>query len=158
MTLQRSHAWLGLLGRYFVLVTVLGLIATLAYVAVEADDRPTVMRLAVAAFVAVVLIHIHGHFRSQLELAPPSAFDEAKQAQRAEAKVAPAVVRLTEQVRVSVASQHYFEKSLWPRLVQLSEKRGTRERLHELHGRRWLRRGPSLAAIAELIRRIGDDR
>jgi hypothetical protein len=137
---------------------VLGLIATLAYVTVDADNRPAVVRLAVAAFVAVVLMHIHGHFTSELELAPPSAFDQAKQAQTAEAKVAPAVARLAEQVTASVASQRHFQNSLWPRLVRLSEKRGTTGQLLELQGRRWRRRGPSLSAIAGLVRRIGDDR
>src|SRR5262245_59811534 len=100
MAPERRRVWLGLLGRYVVLVTILGLIATLAYVAVDADNRPTVVRLAVAAFVAVVLMHVHDHFRGQLEQAAPSAFDQAKQAKSVDAKVAPAVTRLTEQVRV----------------------------------------------------------
>jgi len=157
MAPQGRRGWLGLLGRYFVLITVLGLVATSVYAAVDADTRSTVLRLAVTAFVAVVLLHIHSHFRGQLEFAPPSAFDQAKQAQSADVKVASVVVRLVEQVQGSVASERYFKTSLWPRLVQLSEQRGTRERLHELRGRPWLRRGPSLPAIAELIRRIGDE-
>jgi len=158
VTPPRKGVWLGLLARYFVLVTALGLVATLAYVAVEADNRPTVVRLAVAAFVAVVLMHIHSHFRSQLDLTPPSVFDQASQAPSAEVKIAPVAARLTEQIRASVASQRYFESSLWPRLVQLSDKHGTRDRLHELRGRRWRGRGPSLSAIAELIRNIGGER
>ena len=157
MSPQGRRTWFGLLGQYFVLITVLGLVATSVYAAVDADTRPTVVRLAVTAFVAVVLMNIHSHLRSRLESAPPSAFDQAKQAQSPDLKVASVVVRLAEQVQGSIASERYFKTSLWPRLVQLGEQRGSRERLHELRGRPWLRRGPSILAIAELIRRIGEE-
>ena len=157
MSLLRKRAWLGLLGRYLVFVTVLGLIATSVYAAVDADERSAVLRLAVAAFVTVVLIHIYGHLRQQLEGAQPSAFDQARRGQPVEAKVAPMVVRLKENVQYSVAGPRYFKEMLWPRLVQLSEERGRRELLQEPRARPWLRRGPPLRAIAELVRRIGDE-
>ena len=41
---------------------------------------------------------------------------------------------------------------------RLSEERGRRGLLQEPRGRRWSRRGPSLPVIAELVRRIGDER
>ena len=47
----RERVWPGLLARYLVLVIVLGLVATSAYISFDADDRPAVVRLAVAAFV-----------------------------------------------------------------------------------------------------------
>jgi hypothetical protein len=155
---QGRLAWLGLLGRYLLLVVILGLIATPLYASVDADDRPTVVRLAVAAFVTVVLIHIHSHFRQQREEAPPSAFAQAQRAPRVDAKVATAVQRLKDEVKAGVSSQRYFNDSLWPRLVRLSEQHGTRERLSDPPEGRWRRRGPSLFAIGELVRRIGDDR
>ncbi len=158
MSGHRKRVWIGLLGRYLVLVIVLGLIATAVYAVVDADNRPTVVRFAVAAFVAVVLIHAHNYMRQQLEGAPQSAFDEARRGQPAEIKIAPMVVRLAENVQRGVASPRYFKESLWPRLVRLSEERGCREGLQEPTGRRWPRRGPPLSAIAELIRRIGDER
>jgi len=68
------------------------------------------------------------------------------------------VVRLRESVQHAVASPRYFKESLWPRLVRLSEERGRRGFLQEPRGRRWSRRGPSLPVIAELVRRIGDER
>jgi hypothetical protein len=158
MPRRRKLVWLGLLGRYVVLVIVLGLVATSVYAMVDADNRPAVVRLAVAAFVAVVLIHAYSHLQEQVEGAPPSAFDEARRGQPAEIKIAPMVVRLKESLQRGVASASYFKTSLWPRLVRLSEERGLREPLQEPPGRRWPRRGPPLPVIAALVRQIGDER
>jgi hypothetical protein len=158
MPRRRKRAWFGLLVRYFVFAIFLGLVATSVYAAVDADERPAVLRLAVAAFVTVVLIHIYNHMRQQLGGTQQSAFDEARHAQPAEIKIAAMVVRLKESVQYGAASPRYFRESLWPRLVRLSEESGRRGLLQEPPGRRWLRRGPSLRVIAELVRRIGEER
>ena len=158
MSRHRKGVWLGLLGRYLVFVTFLGLVATSVYAAVDADERPAILRLAVAASVTVVLIHIYSHVRQQLDGTQQSAFDEARHGQPAEIKIATMVVRLKESVQHSVASAQYFKESLWPRLVRLSEERGRPGLLQEPPGRRWLGRGPSLRVIAELVRRIGEER
>ena len=152
----RRRVWFGLLGRYLVFATLLGLVATSVYAAVDADERPAVLRLAVAAFVGVVLIHIYNHMRQQLENTQRSAFDEARHRQPTEVKIATVVVRLKESVQHGVASARYFKESLWPRLVRLGEERGQRELLQEPPSGRWPRRGPSLRVIAELVRRIGE--
>jgi hypothetical protein len=155
----RERVWPGLLGRYLVLVVVLGLVATSAYAAFDADDRPVVVRLAVAVFVMVVLIHLHNHWRRALDWAPPSTFDQARRGEPVEPKVASVLVRLQRQVEHGVASRRFFEDVLWPRLVQLAEARGTRDRLPDGPPRgRWRKRGPSLPAIAELVRRVGGER
>lgn len=155
----RERVWPGLLGRYLVLVIVLGLVGTSAYAAFDADDRPVVVRLAVAAFVMVVLIHVHSHWRAVLDWAPPSTFEQARRADPVEPKVASVLVRLQQQVEHGVSSRRFFAEILWPRLVQLGEARGTRDRLPDDPPRgRWRRRGPSLAVIAELVRRIGGER
>jgi hypothetical protein len=158
MSRQRRRAWLGLLAQYLLVVVILGLVTTGIYAAVDADDRPTVLRLGVAAFVAIVLIHIYGHVRQQWDATMPSAFERAREQAPAEARIASIVLRLKEQVQYGVKSQRYFKETLWPRLVQLSDEHGTRERLREPAARPWLRRGPSLTAIADLLRRIGDDK
>jgi hypothetical protein len=155
---RRKRAWLGLLGRYLALVVVLGAIATAAYAVVEIENRPTVLRLVVAAFVVVVLVHLHGHLRDQLEFTQLSSFDQARASPPSDANIAPVVGRLTEQVRQSVASQRYFEKVLWPKLEQLSRELGSQEPPPRLRGRRWRGRGPSLEAIADLMRGLGDTR
>jgi hypothetical protein len=155
----RERVWPGLLGRYLVLVLVLGLIATSAYAGFDADDRPVVVRLAVAAFVMVVLVHIHSHWRRVLDWAPPSAFDQARRAEPVEPKVASVLVRLQRQVEHGVSSRRFFAEVLWPRLVQLAHARGTRDRLPDDPPRgRWRKRGPSLSVIAELVRRVGGER
>ena len=84
MPRYRKRVWIGLLGRCLVLVIVLGLIATSVYAVVDANDRPAVVRLAVAAFVTVVLIHAYNHMREQFESTPQSTFDEARRGQPAE--------------------------------------------------------------------------
>src|SRR5262245_23084455 len=103
----RERVWPGLLGRYLVLVIVLGLIATSAYAGFDADDRPVVVRLAVAAFVLVVLIHIHSHWRRVVDWALPSAFDQARRAEPVDPKVASALVRLQRQVEHGVSSRRF---------------------------------------------------
>jgi hypothetical protein len=150
-------AWPGLLGRYLVLVAVLGVVGTSVYATAAPDTRPIILRLAVAAFVAVVLVHIYRHYRRQLEWLRPSAMDQARRGDQVEPKVAPAVTRLKEHVQRSLASERYYKEVLSPRLAQISEERGTRPRFHELAGRRWPRRGPSLQAISDLVRRIGGE-
>jgi hypothetical protein len=152
------RAWLGLLGRYLVLLAVVALVASSVYAAADPDYRPTVLRLAVAAFVSVILIHLYRHLRRQLdEAAPSSAFDQARFRPPADPMVPRQVLRLQESVQFSVRSQRHFSKILWPRLVQLGEERGLGDRLEEPKGRPWLRRGPSLAAISEVVRRIDED-
>src|SRR5262245_6035665 len=131
MSRHRKRVWLGLVGRYLVFAIFLGLVATSVYTAVDADERPAVLRLAVAAFITVVLIHIYNHMRQRLEGIQQSAFDEARQAQPAEIKIATMVVRLKESVQGGAASARYFKASLWPRLVRLSEESGQRGLLQE---------------------------
>lgn len=152
------RAWLGLMGRYLVLLAVVALVASSVYAAADADYRPTVLRLAVAAIVSVILIHLYRHLRRQLDEAPSSAFDQARWAPPADPLVPSQILRLQESVQYSVRSQRYFRRILWPRLVQLGEERGLRDPLQEPRGRPWLRRGPSLAAISEVVRRIEDGR
>jgi hypothetical protein len=150
------RAWFGLIGRYLVLLAMVALIASSVYAAADADWRPTVLRLAVATVVSVVLIHLYRHLRRQLDEAPPSEFDQARLRPPADPMVPRRIVRWQENVQYGVRSQRYFRQILWPRLVQLGEERGLREPLQEPPGRPWLRRGPSLAAISEVVRRIED--
>jgi hypothetical protein len=152
------RAWLGLIGRYVVLLAAVALIASSVYAAADADYRPTVLRLAVAAVVSVVLIHLYRHLRRQLDEAPSSEFDRARLRPPADPTVPRRILHWQESVQQSVRSQRYFRQVLWPRLVQLGEERGLGEPLQEPRGRPWLRRGPSLAAISEIVRRIEEGR
>ena len=152
------RAWLGLIGRYLALLAAVALLASWVYVAADAAWRPTVLRLAVAAFVSVVLIHLYRHLRRQLDEAPSSEFDRARLRPPADPMVPSRILRLQENVQYSVRSQRHFRQILWPRLVQLAEQRGLGDRLQEPPGRPWLRRGPSRAAISEVVRRIDEGR
>jgi hypothetical protein len=151
------RAWLGLIGRYLVLLAVVALIASSIYAAADADYRPTVLRLTVAAVVSVVLIHLYRHLRRQLDEAPSSEFDQVRLRPPADPMVPGRILHLQDSVQYAVRSQRYFRQILWPTLVQLGEERGLRDPLQEPPGRPWLRRGPSLAAISEIVRRIEGD-
>jgi hypothetical protein len=73
--------------------------------------------------------------------------------------VAAVLVRLQRQVEHGVGSRRFFAETLWPRLLQLGEERGTRDQLpDDPPPGRWRRRGPPLAVIAELVRRVGGGR
>src|SRR5262245_19178666 len=104
--------WLGLIGRYLVLLAALALVASSIYVAAEADNRPTILLLAVAAFVSVILIHLYRHLRRQLDQAPSSEFDRARLRPPADPMLPRRIVRLQENVQQSVRSQRYFRQIL----------------------------------------------
>ena len=158
MPRRSRRGWLGLICRYLALLAVLALLTTPIYTTADADYRRTIIRLAVAAFVSVILIHLYRHLRRQLDEAPSSEFDQARLRPPPDPMVPRRILRLQESVQYSVRNQRYFRQILWPRLVQLAEERGMRDRLQEPRGRPWLRRGPSLAAISKIVRRIEDGR
>ena len=143
-----------MLARYVVLVIVLALVATAAFAGVEPADRPLVLRLAVAAFATVVVIHLYGHFSQRFDETSTSAFDEARRELPVVAKAAAAVTQWQDRVQHGIDSQRFFNAVLWPRLEKLSGDRDIPQRFQALRERRWLRRGPSLPAIAELVRHI----
>jgi hypothetical protein len=153
----RRHA-LGVLARYLGLGTLVGLGALPLAVAAEPANRPLVIRLAAALFLAVVLVHVRGMARGAIEAAPPSAFDRALRRRRpAPPDVDPRFRELLDDVHFGPASQRYWSRVAWPRLLALAERLPARPQLTEpprSRLRRLLGRGPRLASIRDLVARL----
>lgn len=158
--MPRTHdrAWLGLLVRYVVLIAALFFIASIAYVAVDAESRFLVLRLAVATFACVALIDIRRYHGQRAEETSPSQFERALHEEAPDVAVAPILRRLQEELKFSMASRRYFKNVLWPRLGELAKAAGVHGHVPEPMARAWPRRGLSLQTIAEAIDRIGSVR
>jgi hypothetical protein len=143
---------------YAALATLVGLAALPIAISTEPASRPLVIRLAVGVFLAVVLAHIRGAAGRAVDLEPRSAFDRALQPVRAEKIPVDRQFReLLDDVRFGPASQRYWSRVAWPRLCALAERLPGRPQLVEparTRLRRLLGRGPSLAAVRDLVTRL----
>jgi hypothetical protein len=156
-----EHRWLRVLGCYLLLLVLVGLVGTPIYLLTEPSNRAIVVRLATAVVLMVALLHLRGVARRQISAQAPSSFDRAMHGNPVEPHWAPLYVKLRDEVRFSMASQPYFANVLWPRLQALRARRlgrapGTDPAMPA--GRRWLRRGPSLATLRDLTGRIEAER
>ena len=127
------------------------------YVYVESTYRAAVVRAGAALVLGVALIQLRGAVRRHKDGQPPSAFEEALNRGPIAPRTAPIFVKLRDEVWFSTLDQRYFENTLWPRMQRLlaSRDRSTRRvGPAKPGGRRWLRRGPSLAALRELVTHI----
>lgn len=143
---------------YAALATLVGLAALPIVVSAEPATRPFVIRLAVGVFLAVVLADIRGAAGRAVDLEPPSAFDRALTPARAEKIPVDRQFReLLDDVRFGPTSQRYWTRVAWPRLGALAERLSGRPQLEEparTRMRRLLGRGPSLAAVRDLVTRL----
>jgi hypothetical protein len=149
---------LGLLARYLGLGTLVALGALPLAVAAEPATRPLVIRLAATLVLAVALAHVRGMARGAVEASPPSAFERAlRRGRPAPPEVDQRFRELLDDVRFGPASQRYWSRVAWPRLSALAERLPARPRLTDpprSRLRRLLGRGPSLAALRELVSRL----
>lgn len=149
-----ERRWPGLVAGYVALAGVVALVATPAYYYADPAGRPGVVRLALCVVLGVALLHLRRQVRARLDAQAPSAFERALEPPRLEPHLAPQFVTLRDQLRHSTASQAYFGHVLWPRLRAVAARRagGASGAVPEMPaGRRWLRRGPSLATLRTLI-------
>ena len=149
-----ERRWLRLLLGYLLFLGILVLAMTPIYFNADPSNRPTVVRLAGALFLGIVLIHLRKLARQWLDAQPPSAFEAALHRAPPELGLAPLYVKLRDEVRFSEKSQAYFEHVLWPRILRLLALRAGQP-LAAVPvmpgGRRLLRRGPSLTTLRNLI-------
>ena len=154
MVQSPERRWLRLLAGYLLFLGILVLAMTPVYFYADPSHRPTVVLLGGALFLGVALIHLRNLARECLEAQPPSAFETALHRAPPEPRVAPLFVKLQNEIRFSIKSQQYFEQVLWPRILHLLAAR-TGQQLAAAPvmpgGRRLLRRGPSPAALRDLI-------
>jgi hypothetical protein len=158
MTARSRRHTLRLLAGYAAFATLVGLGALPLVLAAEPANRPFVIRLAASLLLAVALLHIHSTARHAVDAQPPSAFDQALRRKRAERPDIDRQLReLLDDVRFGPASQRYWSRVAWPRLCGLAEQLPGRPLLVEpprSRLRRLLGRGPSLAAVRDLVARL----
>jgi hypothetical protein len=151
-----ERRWPGIVVGYAVLLVLVGLAATPAYVYAEPATKPAVVRLAVAVVLGVALTHLVKIVRVAIEAQPPSAFEQALAPRAPEPRLAELFVTLRDEIRFSATSQGYFEHVLWPRMLALVARQPRAVDPVKPSGRRLLRRGPSLATLSALVARLED--
>jgi len=151
---------LGWLARYAALGTLVGLGALPLVMAAEPANRPLVIRLAASAVLAVALAHVRVAARGAVDAEPPSPFEQALRRRRPAAPDLDQRFReLLDDVRHGPASQRYWSRVAWPRLVGLAARLPGRAPLEDpprSRLRRLLGLGPNLTAIRGLVARIED--
>jgi len=151
MPSRPERRWPSIVAGYLILLVVVAIVTTIMYRLAEPAYRPSVVRAAAGLVLGVALLHARGRGRQALESDPPSLFDAAL----ARPPAAPVLDRLFEQleseVRFGTRSVGYFEHVLWPRLSRLHAGVDGDTVLAKPPGRRWLGRGPSLDALAEVV-------
>jgi hypothetical protein len=151
----RERRWPKITAAYAVFVIVLAAITAFAHETVAEKNQATVIRMAVAVLVAVVLIHLRSYFRGDPLWDPPSEFADALIRETPAPKIDSSFAKLREEIVHSLASRSVFENVLWPRLRALARARlGDEDLLIPPTLRRAERRGPSRQALAALIDRI----
>jgi hypothetical protein len=148
---------LRILGGYLLFVGILSLAAAPLYYHVEPSTRPLVVRLGAGLILGVALVHLVRIVRGRIAAQPLSAFERALDRPPGEPRFAPLFLKLRDEVRFSAKSQAYFEHVLWPRLLDLVVRRpwlAPATNPARPAGRCWLRRGPSLATLRNLVARI----
>ena len=143
---------------YAVLAAIVAAVALPVALAAAPVNRPLVIRVAAGVVLALILVDIRGAARATLDAAPPSDFERALRPSRIER---PSVDRqfgeLYDDVRFGPASQRYWSRVAWPRLCELADRLPGRPRPVEparSRLRRWLGRGPSLAALRDAVARL----
>jgi hypothetical protein len=142
------------LARYAALSAVVTLVAVPVSVALDPAQRPAVIRMAAAVIVGVMLIDLIRVVRALFEAQPPSAFGAALEPVTSPPSIDRGFREARDELRGGAASEIYFSRVLWPRLLALADRVPGRPSLAppaRSRVRRLLRRGPSLAALRDLI-------
>jgi hypothetical protein len=134
-------------------VTVVSIATVPVYLGVEPRYRPLAVRMFVALIAAVTLPRVLKMARSHIEHGASSAFHVALDRPRPVARLDRSFLQLRDEVHFSTMSARYFEQGLWPRLVALRAASSTRaaEELSKPPARRFPRRGPTRAALADVV-------
>ena len=108
--------------------------------------------LRIVAVFAVAMVSLRGLWRLRTAMAEPPDLDPEAVPKTA-AMIDPALVKWRRELLYGRSSQRYFERVLWPRLVELA---GAGSRLpappRPSPWRRWLKRGPRLSVLLALIK------
>ena len=117
-----------------------------------ADLRPTILRAALVAGLAIALLHVLGRLIDAAREAASSPFTQALAPPRLPVHLDAGLTQIRDEVRYSKTSRRYFDKVLWPRLVELAARRGiAADELEKPASSPFPRRGISLASLAALV-------
>jgi hypothetical protein len=156
MTPSRRRA-LRTLASYVTLLVLVSLAAVPLGFTMGPRHQPLVLRLAAGLVLAVVLGHIRGAVGRALDTQPRSPLDRGAEPGRSEATIARQFDEILEDLRFGPASQSYWSRVVLPRLTALAERLPGRPLLVEPPRsglRRFLGRGPSLAAITDVVAKL----
>ena len=152
-----ERRWPGIVAGYAIFAGLLCLAGTPAYYYAEPPAKPLVVRLVVGILLGVALVHIRGELRTRMRARSLSALEAARRVPTPEAELAPAFLKLRDELMYSRASQRYFTHILRPHLLALIAGRGEKA-LPEVPARptwrRLLGRGPTTAGLQTLITRM----
>jgi hypothetical protein len=146
-----------LVAGYALFAGLLILATTPIYLSAQPSTRGAVVRLAAGVFVGAILLPLGRALRRWIDAQPPSRFELALERTPAEPVLAAPFLKLRDEVRNSARDQRYFEHVLWERILALLSRlpSGSGEVIAaKPRGRRFSRRGPSLAALRDLIAAI----
>lgn len=131
------------------LAMLLALVAIPAYLVLDPSWRPVALRLACALIMAAGCVRAICRVRRAIGEDVPSVLDAPPPPSRAP-EMDPRFLRVRDDVVFSTRSRPYFDRVLWPRLLDLAG--GS---LTPPAERRWFgRRGPSPGALAGLLAEI----
>ncbi len=152
-----ARAALGAFVRSAAVVVAIALLALPLWLAVSAEYRPAVVRLAAALVIAAFAARIIGAARRHIEAQPPSALDRAARPVPVEASIPREYRDLAEELHYGRLSHGYWTRVLEPRLAALAARLPGALPLTVLPRtapRRLLRLGPSLAALRAAVARL----
>jgi hypothetical protein len=139
--------------RFFGLIIVAAIGALVFF---PVDQRPAILRVALAIALVTAFLHLVGRLIEAVRDDSSSGFARALKAPPVPVRLDTALVQLGDEVRYSRSSRRYFDKILWPRLRALIPGRAGRpEELpppapSDLLGMR----GPSLKSLSDIVDRL----
>ncbi|MBM3533453.1 MAG: hypothetical protein FJX60_10510 [Alphaproteobacteria bacterium] len=138
----------------FLALTVIA--AALAFAFFPADQRPTILRVALASALVTAFFHVVGRLIEALRADAGSGFARALERPMMPVRLDTALTQLGDEVRHSRTSQRYFDKILWPRLLALAGRRGVRAEAlaPPVTSDPLGMRGPSLKSLSDLVDRL----
>jgi hypothetical protein len=151
-----ERRWPRVAANYAVFLALLAVAVVPVHRAVEAANRPLVIRLAGALVLVVVLIHLATRLRARIEAQGPSDFEGALHPLPLAPTLDPRFAEIRDELRYSARSERYFDRVLWPQLIALADRvprRPSPQVLVKPAGR-FFRRGPALTTLRELIASI----
>jgi len=146
---SRADRWARRLVTRSLLAMLLALVAIPVYLVLHPSWRPMAFRLACALIMAAGCVRAIRRVRRAIGEVAPSALDAPPPPSPAP-EMDPRFLRVRDDVVFSTRSRPYFDRVLWPRLLDAAGG----SLVPPAERRRFGRRGPSPGALAELLAEV----